>query len=206
MSQRNFRLALAGVAVLIVVASLWMAGRDNAERYDEAIAQARAEQQAYFLDPKTTPFEGDLDPADVRYFDTDPALRFRTDLQRISDTATFALQMTDDSQTLFRRIGYVELPIEGSRYRLFLYRRLDEPINSPLFVPFTDLSNGRETYGGGRYLDVKLERGGQVVIDFNLAYNPFCAYNDRYVCPLPPPENHLAVAIRAGEKNFEPDP
>jgi hypothetical protein len=70
------------------------------------------------------------------------------------------------------------------------------------FVPFRDATSGKETYGGGRYLEVQADRFGRVVLDFNEAYNPYCAYNDAWACPLPPPENWLTVAVRAGERAF----
>ena len=73
-----------------------------------------------------------------------------------------------------------------------------------LFVPFKDATNGAETYGGGRYIDVKTPKGNKVILDFNLAYNPSCAYgSDRYSCPIPPKKNFLKIPIKAGEKNFE---
>ena len=69
-----------------------------------------------------------------------------------------------------------------------------------LFLPFTDNTNGVETYGGGRYIDLKIPAGNTINIDFNKAYNPYCAYSDKYSCPIPPPENHLDIEIKAGIK------
>jgi uncharacterized protein (DUF1684 family) len=73
-----------------------------------------------------------------------------------------------------------------------------------LFVPFKDMTNGKETYGGGRYLDLETTdiQNDSVILDFNKAYNPYCAYSNGYSCPIPPKENHLAVSIEAGEKTF----
>jgi hypothetical protein len=72
-----------------------------------------------------------------------------------------------------------------------------------LFIPFKDLTNGRESYGGGRYIDIKNPAGKSAIIDFNLAYNPSCAYgSDKYSCPIPPKENFLQVKIKAGEKTY----
>ncbi len=69
-----------------------------------------------------------------------------------------------------------------------------------LFIPFRDATSGKETYGAGRYLEVEVNPSGRYVLDFNLAYNPYCAYSDLYICPLPPGENWLRVEIRGGEK------
>jgi uncharacterized protein (DUF1684 family) len=71
-----------------------------------------------------------------------------------------------------------------------------------LFIPFKDLTNGEDTYGGGRYLDLKIPEGETILIDFNRAYNPYCAYNHNYSCPIPPFENHLKVKIEAGVKKY----
>jgi uncharacterized protein (DUF1684 family) len=74
-----------------------------------------------------------------------------------------------------------------------------------LFLPFKDDTNGVETYGGGRYMDVRIStvKDGKIILNFNKAYNPYCAYNEGFNCPIPPQENHLNIAIRAGERNFE---
>ncbi len=71
-----------------------------------------------------------------------------------------------------------------------------------LFLPFTDLTNGNGTYGGGRYIDLEIPKGDTMVIDFNKSYNPYCAYNGKYSCPIPPKENDLNIAIKAGVKNY----
>ena len=72
-----------------------------------------------------------------------------------------------------------------------------------LFLPFTDLTSGVDTYGGGRYIDQKIPEGNSIIIDFNQSYNPYCAYNPRYSCPIPPPENDLLIEIMAGVKDFK---
>ena len=72
-----------------------------------------------------------------------------------------------------------------------------------LFLPFADATSGNETYGAGRYLEIEMQNEGQLLVDFNYAYNPYCAYNENWSCPLTPAENRLSVAIRAGESLFE---
>ena len=72
-----------------------------------------------------------------------------------------------------------------------------------LFLPFTDKTNGDSSYGGGRYLDLKLPEGDSIIIDFNQAYNPYCAYNDKYSCPVPPKSNNLDIEVLAGVKTFK---
>lgn len=86
---------------------------------------------------------------------------------------------------------------------MYAFKAADDPVAQALFVPFVDETSGKETYGSGRYLDLEQARGDDYVLDFNMAYNPYCAYNDDYVCPIPPRENKLPIEIRAGEKTYK---
>jgi len=128
-------------------------------------------------------------------------------LQRFALPTTIKLNLSDGRQEAYRRYGQVVFAGAGKAvdqaYTLTLFQRV-AGTDSTLFVPFTDLSNGRDTYGGGRYLDVALPApdAATVELDFNQAYNPYCAYNDGYSCPVPPIENRLQLAIPAGEKSF----
>ena len=105
--------------------------------------------------------------------------------------------------------GKAKFEIDGQIYELNIYRNLRQ-IRMPmfrnnLFLPFKDQTNDKGTYGGGRYINIKTSDivDGKVLIDFNKAYNPYCAYSDGYVCPIPPAENHLPLRIPAGEKDFK---
>ena len=102
----------------------------------------------------------------------------------------------------YRRSGKVSFEVDGEPATLTLYTT---PHGNGWFVPFRDATSGTETYGAGRYLDLERTGDGSVMLDFNLAYNPYCAYDQRYSCPLPPVENWLQVPIRAGERNYAPD-
>ncbi|MDA1330355.1 MAG: DUF1684 domain-containing protein [Chloroflexi bacterium] len=98
----------------------------------------------------------------------------------------------------YTRYGRFSIAVDGQEAELTLY-------SSPhgYFLPFVDANAGKETYGAGRYLDPEPLPDGKFLIDFNLGYNPYCVYNENYSCPLPPAENRVAVAIEAGEKNYE---
>lgn len=103
--------------------------------------------------------------------------------------------------------GIAKFQLEGKDYQLSIYRSLNTTLpqyRDYLFVPFKDLSNNESTYGGGRYIDLRLKDivDNELMLDFNKAYNPYCAYSDGYACPIPPDENHLEVSILAGEKQF----
>jgi uncharacterized protein (DUF1684 family) len=98
------------------------------------------------------------------------------------------------------RVGALEFVLKGQRLKLSAFTEADDPKPGRLFVPFTDLTTGTETYAGGRYLDLDRTATGIYDLDFNRAYHPYCFYNSTYDCPYPPPENRLPVPIRAGER------
>jgi uncharacterized protein (DUF1684 family) len=118
----------------------------------------------------------------------------------------FGMKTTTDRLPQYQAVGELRFTVAGRKERLTVFRNIDlarKPgYEDYLFVPFTDLTNGEETYGGGRYLDLRAPLGKQVELDFNRAYNPYCAYGGRYSCPIPPPENHLELRIEAGVKAF----
>jgi uncharacterized protein (DUF1684 family) len=118
----------------------------------------------------------------------------------------FGMKTSTEREPKYRSVGSLIFSLEGKEHRLTVYKNIDlarlpDYINY-LFVPFTDLTNGEETYGGGRYIDLSGPLSQEVEIDLNRAYNPYCAYGGAYSCPIPPPENHLEVAVRAGVKKY----
>ncbi len=143
----------------------------------------------------------------LEYFDYDPALRLKLPLETAAPNL-LEFELPEDGLVRAERFAQVQFKLEGQDCRLSLYWLLG--YGGGVFLPFGDATNGTSTYGGGRYLldTIKHADLGRdqdaVVIDFNYAYNPSCAYNPRWVCPLSPLENRLAVPIRAGEKTFRP--
>ncbi|WP_460549069.1 DUF1684 domain-containing protein [Hymenobacter daeguensis] len=125
-------------------------------------------------------------------------------LVRDSTSTPFAMQTSTARRPIYRKYGELRFVLNGKPLTLSIYQNqelLKRPgLEDYLFVPFTDLTNGHETYGGGRYLDLRIPPAGArtMVLDFNKAYNPSCAYNHGYSCPVPPAENRLAVAIPVG--------
>ena len=133
----------------------------------------------------------------LRYFDPDPALRYEVALERAPASAPEEVQTSDGSVQLLARAGTVRFSVGGRDAALIAYEQGNE-----LFIPFRDATSGTDTYGAGRYVEAHPLGGERYDLDFNSAYNPYCAYNDNWSCPLPPRENWLDVAIRAGEKSF----
>lgn len=118
----------------------------------------------------------------------------------------FGMKTSTTREPKYQSVGTLRFTLEGVERQLTVYKnvdlsRLPDYVNY-LFVPFTDLTNGEESYGGGRYLDLTGPLGDMVELDLNRAYNPYCAYGGDYSCPIPPEENHLEVAVRAGVLKF----
>jgi len=133
----------------------------------------------------------------LRYFDADPSLRFDAALERPTTTEYEDIQTSDGQVQHLPRAGTLRLQIGGAEVALAAYDQGHE-----LFIPFRDATSGDETYGAGRYVEAHPIGHDRYEIDFNTAYNPYCAYNENWSCPLPPRENWLAVPIRAGEMTF----
>lgn len=133
--------------------------------------------------------------AGLPYYEWNPDLVFTVPLEP-TDGAGVTIGTSDGAERTYRRAALVTVPIAGREQTLTLY----DTGHPGLFLPFRDSTSGKETYGGGRYLDLDPNEDGTVTIDFNLAYSPFCAYNDGYSCALPPVDNWLQVPVTAGEK------
>jgi uncharacterized protein len=142
----------------------------------------------------------------LRYYDYDPAFRFLLPVDAAVEPAIFEIPLQHDGVTRIQRFGKIHFFVDGRPVSLSLFWILG--YGGGLFLPFRDLTNNHETYGGGRYLLDTIKHadlgqaGDRLVIDFNYAYNPSCAYNSRWVCPLAPSENRLSIAIPAGEQQF----
>ncbi len=134
----------------------------------------------------------------LSYFPENEALIVMAKVDRDVDPGVVHMETTKGRPQEYRRYGRVYFEVDGRKAEVTLYASAG---SRKLFLPFRDATSGNETYGGARYLD--LESGGkEIEIDFNYAYNPYCAYNAEWNCPLPPAENWLEVPIRAGEKAF----
>ncbi len=140
----------------------------------------------------------------LNYYPVDPALRFRVMLHRYTAPRRIRLATNTGEIRNALRYGYFDFEIEGTTCRLQAYRmEEDQARGGPsLFIPFRDATSGSETYAAGRYLELSENTTGIYDLDFNRAYNPYCAYREDYSCPLPPAENTLTAAIRAGEKSY----
>lgn len=179
-------------------------GNNNDAAYKQYIMQHRSATTYKFLDPNTSPipkaklatFKG------LPYFEVNTKYRVLATFTPSNYKTVLQMPHTLNQTYDYIEAGTLSFQIDGKNMQLMSYLRLGETGDSvDLFIPFTDLTSGNTTYGGGRYLDITTSlKSGKIWVDFNLAYNPYCAYNEEYSCPIPPKQNYLPVAINAGEK------
>ena len=140
----------------------------------------------------------------LNYYSIDPKYYFELKINEHEDKKALQIQDTKDNMRNLIRWGEITFEIEGKKNILQCYK--SDPSETRFFVPFRDETSGKDTYGAGRYLDLEVEHhkmpNGKWILDFNVAYNPFCAYSENYACPFVPPENWLKGPILAGEKKY----
>jgi uncharacterized protein len=193
-------------AVGLVFASALLAACSPAPVEDEAsylgdLNAFRASKDAAFLSPGSpVPPDQQKMLVPLAYFPGSLVYRVPAVLRVDTTRITMEMPTSTGQQRLMQRVGKLEFSLKGQSLTLGAFTEADAPNFDRLFVPFTDLTSGSETYPAGRYLDLDRTRTGIYLIDFNRAYNPYCYYNKTYDCPYPPRENRLQVAIRAGEK------
>lgn len=134
----------------------------------------------------------------LNYFPENSALRLEVSVERFAEREVIDVQTTTGEVRKYQRFGRFSFEVDGQPAALTIYAT-----PHGFFLPFVDALANKETYPAGRYLEPEPLGGNKFLVDFNVAYNPFCAYNESYSCPLTPFENRLKVAIRAGEKIFE---
>ncbi len=172
--------------------------------YQEQVAAWRVEKDQVFRTGKESPipvaeratFSG------LAYYPVNAAARVPTFLteDRTGPPVVIELQTSGDERRRMRRVGSLGFTYGGANLRLTAFADADSGSVDRLFVPFGDLTNQTETYRGGRYLDLDRTSTGLYDLDFNRAYHPYCVYNPSYICPVPPAENRLTIAIQAGER------
>lgn len=175
-----------------------------------------AEQVEHFRMHKSEFFKSDpespLNPMEkaaftgIKFFPYDARYRVTARFVPYEKPEQIFMDTSKGFKEAYLRIGYFEFELDGKSLRLQAYRSPHGLHNEGYFIPFRDATSGRESYEKARYIDLEDTsrfEGNDFIIDFNLAYNPYCAYIDRFACPYPPPENTLDVEIRAGEKKYK---
>jgi len=178
---------------------------DDSSRWRSELEEERRQKDDFMARHRESPFISARVPFhDLRYFPPDLALRVRARLERLPVPAEAYLRTNRDGSAVMRYIGDLHFTVGKAPVHLRLYHA-GEGVGTSVFVPFRDSTSGRESYGPGRYLTLELNESDEYDLDFNRAFNPYCAYTDDFECAFPPAENDLPVAIRAGEKVWAAD-
>lgn len=179
----------------------------QADNYADSLEKHRENYRQEFLKSAGSPLKQE-DLTFLRFYEANTKFRFVATFEPTPAAEPFTMATTDGKRAAYVKYGIVSFNVNNKTYKLSVYQSL-ALIKMPdykdyVFIPFRDGTSGKETYGGGRYLDFRLKdfQKGQVIVDFNKAYNPYCAYADGYSCPIPPKENHLEVRLEAGEKIY----
>ena len=174
-----------------------------------SILQFRDELNQQFRDPENSPLPDRYrkDFEELEFFAPDMSFRVMAFLERTPEALPFLMPTTTDRKVTERVYGIAHFELENRKFELEVYQNLElldqEEYESYLFLPFTDETNGEDTYTGGRYIDLSIPEGDSLLIDFNQSYNPYCVYNKKYSCPIVPQVNHLETEVRAGIKMFK---
>ena len=202
-------LLVIGFLFLSAGTSLLLGGEYQEDMKNEKarVMQWRKDRDQFFKTHQRSPFTpaGKKGFKGLDYFPFNPQYYYEGRIKRenlhISDPKYYATFLTNKgTNKRYIRYGKFQFDLDGKNDELEVYKSI---LSDTLFIPFKDLTNGKETYEGGRYIDAEILSGYRMVLDFNMAYQPSCAYNDNITCPLPPKENFLKIEIRAGERHLK---
>ena len=170
--------------------------------YVRKVAEERARKDVFF---RSGSKESPVKPEEqakflpISYFDIDPDYASPATLKLLDERTRLVMPTSTGKSRDMERVGILEFTLRGQTLKLTAFAEVGQEV-SRLFVPFSDLTSGTESYQAGRYMDIDPQSSGVYVVDFNTAYHPYCYYNAEYDCPYPPAENRLKVPIRAGER------
>lgn len=195
---------LAGLIAFVIIGySFGIFSGD--EGYIKTIEKHRQDRHTFFKRGSESPLT-DVDKRKfngLNYYPVDPEMRVNARLTPFQNQTSMVIPTSDNKEKTYIRFAFAEFELKKQMHKVLLLKAVDDENPNAVFLAFSDSTSGDETYGGGRYLDLETSSNSRIIIDFNKAYNPFCVFNDTYSCPFPPKENHLNIAIRAGEKEFD---
>jgi uncharacterized protein (DUF1684 family) len=170
--------------------------------YVDRITAERTSKERMFRESPDSPIPADKksELLPLIYFPIDSTFSTPAELKLADERPEFDMPTSTGKLRKMQRVGVLEFTLKGQPLSLGAFVESGTPRITQLFVPFSDMTTGTETYAAGRYLDLEPTSTGLYEIDFNRAYNPYCAYNESYDCPYPPPSNRLKVPVRAGER------
>ena len=189
-----------------ILLAIQLIGFSQVIDYSAHIETIRAERNAEMKDSAESPLkENEIKKFEaLNFYAIDQQYKVLVKFTRLKKQKKFKMKTSGTKTPEYIVYGYITFDLLGKSHKLFIYQNVElskkKEFENYLFLPFTDNTNGSETYGGGRYIDLTIPKTNTFWIDFNLCYNPYCAYTTGYNCPVPPPENYLNIEVKAGEK------
>lgn len=171
---------------------------DPNTKYKNDIKKYREDVKSFFKKSEDSPVVDMTEKVIPYYYDAKPEYRLDAYLEKYKEQDTLEMLTTQSDVRKMVRYGKLTFVFDNSKYALTAYINIEHP--ESFFIPFHDQTNSDETYEAGRYLDIERTKSNKYILDFNLAYNPYCYYNAKYSCPIVPDENILKIKIEAGEK------
>jgi uncharacterized protein len=202
---KNKFFLLSVLAVIIAIIAYSFVGNEENDssqvvdnEYVKSIQTLRTDKDSHLKKDTASPIEDKIKFVGLKYFEVNPAYKITGKIDKVTSGQTINITMSGGDVEEYEAYGNVKFEIEGVQCALKIFKTPE----GNLFLPFKDLTSNKETYGAGRYLDfgVNEVNGNEIMIDFNKAYHPYCAYNHSFTCPVPPAENSLNVAVKAGER------
>lgn len=193
------------MAVIALAVVYTMTGTESPEVYLEKIEKERDRQYKFIKFNIDSPLteEQKKDFKELDFYVIDPSYKIRAKMVPLEEKKMIELPMTDGSMEKYLKHSFAEFDLNGKQQKLLLLQSVKEMDKRNFFLAFADESSGAETYGGGRYINLRQDGKNSITIDFNMAYNPYCAYNPDFACPLPPKENIMEIPILVGEKDYK---
>lgn len=187
------------VIMILGIIGIMFYSLSGSESYADTVKKQREKFLQNLMEEKDSPIASLTDFSGMKYFDADKSFIVDADFKAESAGQGMIL-MTDSSQTEIKKAGVATFSVNGKTFSVSVF---DE--GEHFLFPFRDLTSGKETYGGGRFINIPKEnlKNDKIEIDFNNAHNFYCAYNESYICPIPPKENFIDAEIRAGEKKYK---
>ena len=192
------------IAIIGVTIFNFMTVGESETEYIERIEEERKNKDR-FMRSGSSPFN-DQDKADftgLKHFPINPNMKIRARVTPVAQKRPIFITTTTGEQRRYIPFGYAEFELLGQPQKLILYQDWEEKDRNKISLMFADETSGRSTYGGGRYIELRKDSEKAITIDFNMAYTPFCHFNDEYSCPIPPRENLMTIPIEAGEKLYK---
>ena len=205
MKTSNIILVIVGLTVIVIMYYSMSTGTVE-KGYKEQVEAEREKKNDFMRSDAESPFAKDTAAFEgLKYFPPDPQYKVVADLEPVEEKKMVQLNTNDGQVQRYVEYAYASVRLNDTDQKLVILEVIDSgPFRGTLFLAFADQTSAFETYGAGRYLDVVKTPGAtSITLDFNHAYNPYCAYGDDFSCPLPPKENVLDVAIKAGELTYK---